>query len=409
MRKFIIVFLFALYFVLVAEGEDTNNLDLGLVPRDQISVLTEGDQHYPQYSLNTRKKEVKKEIVAWDVNAKRDISVFLILLVYSFVTWFLFGRDPKEKDLPYITTPPRDFSPSEIYIFMAQSRKIARSYDDADLVSIIFARLLMLKKVYISSNEGVFKKLTDDTTGLLEEEKKLFDRLPSRSKLGISFYENLRRYVSKIHDSLYEKIKPFVTPNDKFLIIPIITVIVYFVCYSFIAIDKLTGAISVMVYVSLTMAIAKAIKDENIALWSILIALVAFICFYFKIYLFLPYSYRQIITIILLIMTIIYSKAIAKYSPKGVELRNEVNAFKKYILIAEKNRIEKTSPLEEDAIFSKYLPYACAMGIYNEWFEAFTQHINEKFTEIEKRKEERQKQKDKEETLRNLKNLVKGG
>ena len=57
---------------------------------------------------------------------------------------------------------------------------------------------------------------------------------------------------------------------------------------------------------------------------------------------------------------------------KGRRVLDRIEGFKMYLSVAEKERLEFLHPPEEmPELFEKYLPYAMAMGVENQWSEHF--------------------------------------
>jgi uncharacterized membrane protein len=59
---------------------------------------------------------------------------------------------------------------------------------------------------------------------------------------------------------------------------------------------------------------------------------------------------------------------------QGRQIMDKIEGFKMYLSVAEKERLEKLHPPEKTpALFEKYLPYAFALDVENEWSEQFAE------------------------------------
>jgi uncharacterized membrane protein len=79
--------------------------------------------------------------------------------------------------------------------------------------------------------------------------------------------------------------------------------------------------------------------------------------------------------IILMVATLIFFAIIMKRpTGPGRKLLDEVLGFKDYLEVAEKDEMNLRNPPEKTpALFEKYLPYALALGVEQEWSERFAE------------------------------------
>ena len=61
---------------------------------------------------------------------------------------------------------------------------------------------------------------------------------------------------------------------------------------------------------------------------------------------------------------------------EGAVLRDELDAFKRYMTIAERDRVAFSNPSVAGRVFCDYLPYAYAFGMESEWFNKFKNKID---------------------------------
>ena len=66
----------------------------------------------------------------------------------------------------------------------------------------------------------------------------------------------------------------------------------------------------------------------------------------------------------------------------GAVLRDELSAFKRYMVTAERGRTALSNPTVAGQIFCDYLPYAYAFGMESEWFNKFKNKIDFRLQDV---------------------------
>ncbi len=76
----------------------------------------------------------------------------------------------------------------------------------------------------------------------------------------------------------------------------------------------------------------------------------------------------------LALLNIIFYKALKKFTNEGRKVMEELEGFKLYLTVVEKERLKFFNPPQETpALFEKYLPYAIALGVEKAWAEKFSE------------------------------------
>ena len=75
-------------------------------------------------------------------------------------------------------------------------------------------------------------------------------------------------------------------------------------------------------------------------------------------------------------MTALFTYLVNNLMLDGAVLRDELSAFRRYMAIAERDRVALSDPSLAGKIFCDYLPYAYAFGIESEWFDKFKNKID---------------------------------
>jgi uncharacterized membrane protein len=81
-----------------------------------------------------------------------------------------------------------------------------------------------------------------------------------------------------------------------------------------------------------------------------------------------------IFLILLVSLTTTFYFLLKQYTETGLRLVEEINGFKLFLSVTEKDRMNFHNPPERTPeLFEKYLPYAVALGVENKWAEQFAE------------------------------------
>ncbi|MHA1544028.1 MAG: DUF2207 family protein, partial [Alphaproteobacteria bacterium] len=75
--------------------------------------------------------------------------------------------------------------------------------------------------------------------------------------------------------------------------------------------------------------------------------------------------------ILILVVNILFYNLLEKPTLEGRRLLDEIEGFKKYLSVAEKDRLEFHTGEITPEVFEKFLPFAIALGVENKWGKAF--------------------------------------
>lgn len=83
-----------------------------------------------------------------------------------------------------------------------------------------------------------------------------------------------------------------------------------------------------------------------------------------------------VILILLLTIHIVFARIMKAYTPEGRKIADSILGFKMYLQTAEQRYYDQLTPPEKTLeLFEKYLPYAIALKVENEWAEKFEDQI----------------------------------
>ena len=298
--------------------------------------------------------------------------IILMLAIYGFVTWFLFGRDPAGKAVIPEFNIPKDISP----MYAAYIKGVR---DPKEMLTIGMLSLLSKDYVTAEDKEGNGKNVkyrlvkdTERNPELSPEEKVLLCVLSDDEKNIFKNEQGLYDAAKKILGTLETRYnKKIYIDNNLFKFPFILGIIMVFIIG--MGIQNIAGSIIdgmgfiipiiIIFFSSLTivLSILKRAFSQN-TLLSMLIRLMVVMCLGI-----MTQMTGFIITVIIFIMYSIYSKLIGKYTNEGIRHKEYLEGMKMYIKTAEANQIMKFNDVDElVGYFKGILPYAVALGVKNE-------------------------------------------
>ena len=298
--------------------------------------------------------------------------IILMLAIYGFVTWFLFGRDPAGKAVIPEFNIPKDISP----MYAAYIKGVR---DPKEMLTIGMLSLLSKDYVTAEDKEGNGKNVkyrlvkdTERNPELSSEEKALLSVLSDDEKNIFKNEQGLYDAAKKILGTLETRYnKKIYIDNNLFKYPFILGIIMVFIIG--MGIQNIAGSIIdgmgfiipiiIIFFSSLTivLSILKRAFSQN-TLLSMLIRLIVVMCLGI-----MTQMTGFIITVIIFIMYSIYSKLIGKYTNEGIRHKEYLEGMKMYIKTAEANQIMKFNDVDElVGYFKGILPYAVALGVKNE-------------------------------------------
>ena len=298
--------------------------------------------------------------------------IILMLAIYGFVTWFLFGRDPAGKAVIPEFNIPKNISPM-------YAGYIKGVRDPKEMLTIGMLSLLSKDYVTAEDTEGNGKNVkyrlakdTERNPELSSEEMALLSVLSYDEKNIFKNEQGLYTAAQKILSTLETRYnKKIYIDNNLFKYPFILGIIMVFIIG--MGIQNIAGSIIdgmgfiipiiIIFFSSLTivLSILKRAFSQN-TLLSMLIRLMVVMCLGI-----MTQMTGFIITVIIFIMYSIYSKLIGKYTNEGIRHKEYLDGMKMYIKTAEANQIMKFNDVDELVEYFKgILPYAVALGVKNE-------------------------------------------
>lgn len=251
------------------------------------------------------------------------IGGFFILLLFYLIVWSKVGRDPQKGTIIPLYRPPLDLSPAAMRFILNMG------YDNKVFAAAI---INMAVKGVLTIEQGfdtVIIKRSSDISRLSNEEKQIFSNLlenNAKFTFNDTYYQKVAAAINTVNQTLtaaYEN-KYFVTNTA------------YFVGGLFFS-----SVVTIPVFMEM-------VKNERFN----------FVCLIFIIF--------HIVT------QIIFFRLLKAPTIEGRKVLDQVEGFKMYLSIAEKERLNLLNPPNETPeLFERYLPYALALGVEQLWAERF--------------------------------------
>lgn len=330
------------------------------------------------------------------------------LLIYFFVTWNRYGVDPP-KPTPYPQfASPQGYSPSSIsYIAKEKydSNKITASIIDLAIKGHLRIEEESTKGFIGSKKIYSLIRLDNSKEDLFPEEKALLDNLFAGSKKVVidgTHQSGVERAYNNHKFSIIGQHKQFVTEgnNRQFLAVPIIASLLAVIAAVFMmnragtSMDNVGAIIFSAVFICLPLVIIWAIffnrKKLPTSFTSLLMPLLFFFIFIggnsafmglsemkgMAYSLFNGASLNLIALVAFIPLAIIalitYAYLIKRPTEEKLKLQSEIEGFKLYLEMAEKDRMNLLNPPDRTPEhFEAMLPYAFALGVQHKWSAIF--------------------------------------
>lgn len=322
------------------------------------------------------------------------LAGFLLLLLYYFAAWVFVGRDPAQGIIMPRYEPPRGMSPAAVRVLMQMG------FDNRVFAAAVinmavkrFLKIVELDDVYTLS------KTKEDKKQLSAEEKAVANSLFSgRSHIDLrnTNHTTIRAAIEGLKAPLRLSMeKVYFFTNRRYLIPGLIISVLILV---FVGLSN-TGE---MRFVALFMSVwllgwsvgVFALLYQVVALWkgvlsgrgfkfgmmgsAIILSLFTLpflvgegVGIYF-----LASATSPAIILILLAMAFVnylFHYLLKAPTRAGRRLMGEVEGFKMFLAATEKDRLNVLTPASRTPeLFEKYLPYALALGVEQEWSEQFS-------------------------------------
>ncbi len=320
---------------------------------------------------------------------------FLVVLGYYLVTWHRFGRDPERGTIIPRFSPPEGFSP-------AASRFVNRmGYDrTAFAAALINMAVKGYLKIEESGSSYVLTRLVDSMDGLSSGERRISSALFGKSRT-ISLKQKNHKKISKAISTLKEGLereyqaKYFEVNAKYFYIGAAVTVAIAFL--TAIVSDAPAESAFMTLWLSIWSVGTILLGGQVVNRWRTirsgpgstvgnalsaggmtLFGLPFFMGEVFALgFLGSMVSYLAIgFVASMIVVNAVFFYLLKAPTLAGARVRDELDGFKMYLETAEKDRLATMYPPKMTPdLFEKFLPYALALGVEQQWSQNFADQL----------------------------------
>ena len=318
----------------------------------------------------------------------------VILAGYFLIAWFKVGRDPAKGPIIPLFKPPKGFTPAAV-------RFVTKMAFDHKAFAAAIVNMAVKGYLTINENDGDYtlSKTAGDQALLSAGEKRIARQLFGQSRqitLDKSRHSRIKKALTALKTSLkldFEKL--YFQRNAKWLIPGFVISLATLTAVIFNARD-MGGALFMLVWLSgwtvgcfalvagaigawhsaLSTRSSNGLFKKTGAVGMTLFAL-PFVGFeFFGLWAFTGMTSPMATAALLIIIFInfIFYQLMKAPTLYGRRVMDHIEGFKRYLSVAEKEGLNRRNPPEKTpALFEKFLPYALALDVENEWTEQFAE------------------------------------
>lgn len=329
-------------------------------------------------------------ILKENLSIKAALIGFILLIAYYFIVWFRAGQDPEKGTIIPRFSPPKGFSPEAVR-FVFQMGFDHKSFAAAVINLAVKGALTIHEDV---DGEFSLKKTGVPVANLSRGEQKIIENLFGSAgmiKLANQNHKNIQEAISALKNSLkmnFEKLyflrnSGFLVPGFLFTILTLLAMVV----------TARDGALAGFMGVWLSgwtvgcfflgsrviSAWRAAISIGGFKAWGKALGPTLFCLPFFAGEVFglgffssAVSPLATVLFVLIIFINILFHYLLKAPTRTGRRVMDEIEGFKLYLSIAEKERFEMLNPPDKTpALFEKYLPYALALDVENQWNEQF--------------------------------------
>lgn len=356
----------------------------GLAPREGLTVAVA----WPKGVVQTPSIPEKMSSFLRD-NVTTAVSLLWLIIVGGFylVAWIRVGRDPATGTIIPLFTPPADLSPPAV-------RFLSRMGFDHKAFAAAVVDMGVRGYLQIKENNGEYTLIRKNpATFLPAAEKRMAESLlagDAALKVDNANHAPFSRAFDVLRENLEKEFdKVYFVTNLGYLVPGILLTLLAMGSIIFAASDRAaaflgTLLISVWTVICLVLAVvvyqrwqeARSFGKIMGALGVTLLALPFFIGEIFGVVrIGAGIALAPLLTLLgMACLHILFYHLLKAPTLRGRRLMDQIEGFKMYLSVAEQDRLNLLSPPEKTpALFEKYLPYALALDVENEWSEQFAE------------------------------------
>jgi uncharacterized membrane protein YgcG len=319
------------------------------------------------------------------------LGALLLLSAFYLFAWVRVGRDPEKGTIIPLFTSPRGFSP-------AATRFIMRMGFDHKAFAAAVVDMAVKGHLQIQEEDGTYTLVQqrDNPAGLSRSEQKLSGKLFADGKsvvLENRNYKKIQGAISALKTYLKLKLeKVYFLTNSGYLVPGLAITLLAFGAVA-LTDPEVGTALFCILWLSLWTVACYFLAVRAYRAWqgtrggfrlgtflgAVFISFIAVPFFFGEVMVLGVFAASISLVSALVLAAIVFLDALFYHLLKAPTLRgrrvmDQIEGFKLYLSVAEKERLNLLNPPDKTpALFEKYLPYAMALDVENEWNEQFAQ------------------------------------
>ncbi len=301
---------------------------------------------------------------------------------YFLVTWIFVGRDPAHGVIIPLFEPPKGFTPQDVRYLKGLGTCDQTSLAAA-VMQLAVGRALTIKQ----SGKDSFSLVKGTPSKLDPDQSALFATLfkgGSPLDLKQQNHQTLQAARLALSKGLGKKVGPYFARNTSVWVIGLLATLIP-LGISLLDAKSKEGTLFMMVWLSgwsvgcgvLSMTAFKAWKSPNkLAAIPLTLFTIPFLAgWFFGIWALIQSASLWVCVLYIagISLCVVFQHLLKRPTAEGQKLRDQILGFKKYLSVAEADRLALENPPERTPeLFEKFLPYALALEVEQAWSEQFT-------------------------------------
>jgi len=343
------------------------------------------------------------QTVRWWLRDNRAVGIAALatigLLLYYMLTWLRVGRDPRPGTIVPQFGPPVGLSPAAVRYLRVMGS------DTKGLAAAITGLAVKGALVISQDEDGTFAVDTTGSTpaGLLPDESELLQELfDGRAKTQLVFKQSAHSRVQAVRTSLEQALqstfgKGYFVTNVRYAVTGIALSAAGVIAAGLLGTtqpERIFGFVFMSVWLSMWTFGVAVLGTQVVASWrgqpldasgrrkfsltkSGCLTLFA-----------IPFLFGELLGAIAFVVItgplllalvfvtaaidVVFFRLLRAYTPQGRALLDQIYGFRMYLSTAEKDRMNMLTPVDHTPeTFERYLPYALALDVEQQWSENF--------------------------------------
>jgi uncharacterized membrane protein len=322
------------------------------------------------------------------------LEIIFFLIGYYVLVWCWIAREPDKGTIIPLFEPPAGVSPAAMrYI-------VNMGYDD-NTYAIAIVSMAAKGFLTIEDSDGTYiltKNKNADYSALSTGEQAIADDLFTESStllLSQDNYQQIGNAKSALKNSLDKEFDNIYFLSNAFYLLPGCLLSLMGYGMMMLSVQGQLDAPSVFfvtVWVFIWTATCYGMFTQMIRAWRLSLSgrsIGAYASAIWQTLIILPFLLGEVVGIfiysllvsftsfcllfVLILINIIFHHVLKAHTPTGRKVMDQIEGFKLFLSVTESDRYAKLNPPEKTpALFEKYLPYAMALDISQEWSNQFT-------------------------------------